>query len=74
MGCRGWVVWLAWVVSLGLGQELGVRVLGRVVEVFIGGAVPFLMGIVWAGVYDSNDVHVVAPLVVGDEEEGAEVV
>ena len=32
---------------------------------FIGGAVPFLMGIVWAGVYDSNDVHVVAPLVVG---------
>ncbi|KAL2793082.1 fungal trichothecene efflux pump [Aspergillus keveii] len=32
---------------------------------FIGGAVPFLMGIVWAGVYDSNDAHVVAPLVVG---------
>ncbi|KAJ5518785.1 Major facilitator superfamily domain general substrate transporter [Penicillium expansum] len=32
---------------------------------FIGGAVPFLMGIVWAGVYASNDVHVVAPLVVG---------
>ncbi|KAJ5958950.1 uncharacterized protein N7479_006100 [Penicillium vulpinum] len=32
---------------------------------FIGGAVPFLIGIVWAGVYDSNDVHVVAPLVVG---------
>ena len=23
------------------------------------------MGIVWAGVYDSNDAHVVAPLVVG---------
>ncbi|KAL3463501.1 fungal trichothecene efflux pump [Aspergillus heterothallicus] len=32
---------------------------------FIAGAVPFLMGIVWAGVYDSNDAHVVAPLVVG---------
>lgn len=32
---------------------------------FIGGAVPFLMGIVWAGVYESNDAHVVAPLVVG---------
>ena len=32
---------------------------------FVGGAVPFLMGIVWAGVYDSNDAHVVAPLVVG---------
>ncbi|KAJ5775874.1 uncharacterized protein N7511_000885 [Penicillium nucicola] len=32
---------------------------------FIGGAVPFLMGIVWAGVYDSNDAHVVAPLVIG---------
>ncbi|CAI7608123.1 unnamed protein product [Penicillium pancosmium] len=32
---------------------------------FIGGAVPFLMGIVWAGVYDSNDAHVVTPLVVG---------
>ncbi|KAL4989900.1 fungal trichothecene efflux pump [Aspergillus falconensis] len=32
---------------------------------FIGGAVPFLLGIVWAGVYDSNDAHVVAPLVVG---------
>lgn len=31
----------------------------------MGGAVPFLMGIVWAGVYDSNDAHVVAPLVVG---------
>lgn len=32
---------------------------------FIGGAVPFLMGIVWAGVYPSSDVHVVGPLVVG---------
>ncbi|KAL5337483.1 fungal trichothecene efflux pump [Aspergillus crustosus] len=32
---------------------------------FIAGAVPFLMGIVWAGVYDSNDAHVVAPLVIG---------
>jgi hypothetical protein len=32
---------------------------------FIGGAVPFLMGIVWAGVYNSTDAHVVAPLVVG---------
>ncbi|KAL3484720.1 fungal trichothecene efflux pump [Aspergillus germanicus] len=32
---------------------------------FIGGAVPFLMGIVWAGVYDPNDAHVVAPLVAG---------
>ncbi|KAJ5179214.1 Major facilitator superfamily domain general substrate transporter [Penicillium capsulatum] len=32
---------------------------------FIAGAVPFLMGIVWAGVYPSNDAHVVAPLVVG---------
>lgn len=32
---------------------------------FVGGAVPFLMGIVWAGIYDSNDPHVVAPLVVG---------
>lgn len=32
---------------------------------FVGGAVPFLMGIVWAGVYNSNDPHVVAPLVVG---------
>lgn len=26
---------------------------------------PFLMGIVWAGLYTSNDSHVVAPLVVG---------
>ena len=26
---------------------------------------PLLMGIVWAGVYDSNDAHVVACLVVG---------
>lgn len=26
---------------------------------------PFLMGIVWAGIYPSNDPHVVAPLVVG---------
>ncbi|KAJ5909066.1 hypothetical protein N7495_001748 [Penicillium taxi] len=32
---------------------------------FVGGAVPFLMGIVWAGVYPSHDAHVVAPLVVG---------
>lgn len=32
---------------------------------FIGGAVPVLMGIVWAGVYPSNDPHVVATLVVG---------
>lgn len=32
---------------------------------FIGGIVPLLMGIVWAGVYDSNDAHVVACLVVG---------
>ncbi|KAJ5199457.1 Major facilitator superfamily domain general substrate transporter [Penicillium cf. griseofulvum] len=32
---------------------------------FIGGAVPFLMGIVWAGIYSSNDAHVVAPLVIG---------
>ncbi|KAJ5089267.1 peroxiredoxin prx5 [Penicillium argentinense] len=32
---------------------------------FIGGAVPFLMGIVWAGVYDFNDAHAVAPLVLG---------
>ncbi|EYE93858.1 MFS general substrate transporter [Aspergillus ruber CBS 135680] len=32
---------------------------------FTGGAVSFLMGIVWAGVYDSNDSHVVATLVVG---------
>ena len=29
------------------------------------GAVPVLMGIVWAGIYPSSDVHVVAPLVVG---------
>ncbi|KAL2014360.1 hypothetical protein VTN00DRAFT_1885 [Thermoascus crustaceus] len=32
---------------------------------FVGGAVPVLMGIVWAGVYASNDAHVVATLVVG---------
>ncbi|KAK1139427.1 peroxiredoxin prx5 [Aspergillus melleus] len=32
---------------------------------FIGGIVPLLLGIVWAGVYDSNDAHVVACLVVG---------
>ncbi|KAH9823610.1 Major facilitator superfamily domain, general substrate transporter [Teratosphaeria destructans] len=32
---------------------------------FAAGAVPVLMGIVWAGVYDSSDAHVVAPLVVG---------
>ncbi|KAE8146588.1 MFS general substrate transporter [Aspergillus avenaceus] len=32
---------------------------------FTGGAVPVLMGIVWAGIYDSNDAHVIAPLVVG---------
>ncbi|KAJ6117927.1 hypothetical protein N7523_005678 [Penicillium sp. IBT 18751x] len=32
---------------------------------FVGGAVPFLMGIVWAGVHPSNDVHVVVPLVIG---------
>ncbi|KAL4891073.1 fungal trichothecene efflux pump [Aspergillus ambiguus] len=32
---------------------------------FIGGIVPLLIGIVWARVYDRNDAHVVAPLVVG---------
>lgn len=32
---------------------------------FTGGAVPFLAAIVWAGIYASNDPHVVAPLVVG---------
>lgn len=32
---------------------------------FAGGAVPVLMGIVWAGIYSSSDAHVVAPLVVG---------
>ena len=32
---------------------------------FIIGAVPALMGIVWTNVYPSNDAHVVAPLVVG---------
>lgn len=32
---------------------------------FTGGAVPFLVAIVWAGVYASNDPHVVAPLVIG---------
>lgn len=32
---------------------------------FGAGAVLALMGIVWAGMYDSNDPHVVAPLVVG---------
>ncbi|KAK5128260.1 hypothetical protein LTR85_002927 [Meristemomyces frigidus] len=32
---------------------------------FAGGAVPVLMGIVWAGIYNSSDAHVVAPLVVG---------
>lgn len=32
---------------------------------FAAGAVPVLMGIVWAGIYSSSDAHVVAPLVVG---------
>ncbi|KAI9741405.1 MAG: peroxiredoxin prx5 [Cirrosporium novae-zelandiae] len=32
---------------------------------FMIGAVPALMGIVWAGVYSSSDAHVVAPLVIG---------
>ena len=32
---------------------------------FAAGAVPVLMGIVWAGIYPSSDAHVVAPLVVG---------
>ncbi|KAJ6021890.1 hypothetical protein N7540_007394 [Penicillium herquei] len=32
---------------------------------FIGGVVPFLLGIVWANVYSSTDPHVVASLVVG---------
>jgi hypothetical protein len=32
---------------------------------FIAGAVPVLMGIVWASVYPSTDAHVVAPLVLG---------
>ncbi|KAJ5523217.1 peroxiredoxin prx5 [Penicillium frequentans] len=32
---------------------------------FIGGIVPFLMGIVWASSYSSTDPHVVATLVVG---------
>ncbi|RMY53202.1 hypothetical protein D0865_05375 [Hortaea werneckii] len=32
---------------------------------FGAGCVPVLMGIAWAGVYNSSDAHVVAPLVVG---------
>ena len=32
---------------------------------FAVGAVPVLMGIVWAGIYPSSDSHVVAPLVIG---------
>lgn len=32
---------------------------------FVGGIVPFLMGIVWASAYSSTDPHVVATLVVG---------
>lgn len=32
---------------------------------FAAGTVPVLMGIVWAGLYPSDDAHVVAPLVVG---------
>ncbi|KAJ5709230.1 hypothetical protein N7493_010564 [Penicillium malachiteum] len=32
---------------------------------FIGGVVPFLLGIVWANVYSSTDPHVVASLVAG---------
>lgn len=32
---------------------------------FAAGATPFMMGIVWASVYPSDDPHVVAPLVVG---------
>jgi predicted membrane channel-forming protein YqfA (hemolysin III family) len=32
---------------------------------FIAGSLPILMGIVWASIYPSNDVHVIAPLVVG---------
>ena len=32
---------------------------------FMGGAIPVLLGIVWAGVYPSTDPHVVATLVVG---------
>ena len=32
---------------------------------FIAGSLPFLMGIVWASIYPSTDVHVIAPLVVG---------
>jgi uncharacterized membrane protein YqjE len=32
---------------------------------FIAGSLPFLTGIVWASIYPSTDVHVIAPLVVG---------
>ena len=32
---------------------------------FIAGAVPVLMGIVWTNIYPSSDAHVVAPLVIG---------
>ena len=32
---------------------------------FTCGCVPVLMGIVWAGVYDSSNTHVIAPLVIG---------
>jgi hypothetical protein len=32
---------------------------------FTAGALPILMGIVWASVYSSTDAHVVAPLVIG---------
>ncbi|KAH0830965.1 hypothetical protein FOPE_01961 [Fonsecaea pedrosoi] len=32
---------------------------------FTAGAVPLLMGIIWSGMYESHDLHVVVPLVVG---------
>ncbi|TKA81099.1 hypothetical protein B0A49_00394 [Cryomyces minteri] len=32
---------------------------------FIAGALPFLLGIVWTNVYPGKDAHVIAPLVVG---------
>jgi hypothetical protein len=32
---------------------------------FIAGALPIMMGIVWASVFPSTDAHVIAPLVIG---------